>query len=306
VFHIAVADPIWKGIDMADKPTVALLGTGIMGSAMGLNLLRARIPVHAWNRTLEKAKPLAEQGAVVARTPADAVDFAQVIITMLRDADAVVQTMNEAGPKLREGQIWAQMSTTGPQAVPAEVAIADKHGLTLVDAPVLGTRQPAEQGQLVILAAGPQVARPLLHPVFDALGKKVLWVNEDPTRAVASTLKLVANNWVIGLGNAVAETMALAKGAHVDARVFLEAVEGGPLDMPYLRVKARAILENNLEPSFALENATKDAALIVALARECQVSLPVAEAMLARMRKAIEKGHGGEDFIATYFASFDS
>jgi len=306
VFHIAVADPIWKGIDMADKPTVALLGTGIMGSAMGLNLLRARIPVHAWNRTLEKAKPLAEQGAVVARTPADAVDFAQVIITMLRDADAVVQTMNEAGPKLREGQIWAQMSTTGPQAVPAEVAIADKHGLTLVDAPVLGTRQPAEQGQLVILAAGPQVARPLLHPVFDALGKKVLWVNEDPTRAVASTLKLVANNWVIGLGNAVAETMALAKGAHVDARVFLEAVEGGPLDMPYLRVKARAILENNLEPSFALENATKDAALIVALARECQVSLPVAEAMLGRMRKAIEKGHGGEDFIATYFASFDS
>lgn len=291
---------------MADKPTVALLGTGIMGSAMGRRLLRAAIALRAWNRTLEKAKPLAEQGAVLGATPADAVDGAQVIITMLRDGEAVLYAMNEAAPKLREGQIWAQMSTTGPQAVPAEVAFADKYGLTLVDAPVLGTKQPADQGQLVIIAAGPQAARPVLQPVFEVLGKKTLWVDDDATRAVASTLKLVANNWVIGLTNAVAETMALAKGAKVDPRLFLDAVEGGPLDVPYLRIKAKAILENDFEPSFALENATKDAALIAALAHECHVSLPVAEAMLARMRKAIEMGHGDEDVAATYFASFDS
>lgn len=291
---------------MADKSTVALLGTGIMGSAIGRNLLKAGFPVRAWNRTPEKAKPLTELGAVLGQTPADTVDGAQVIITVLRDGDAVLRTMNEAGPKLKKGQIWAQMSTTGPQAVAAERTLADKYGLTLVDAPVLGTRQPAEQGQLVILAAGAQAVRPVLRPVFDVLGKKILWVDDDPGRAVASTLKLVANNWVIGLSNAVAETMALAKGADVDSQVFLDAVEGGPLDVPYLRMKAKAILENHFEPSFALENATKDAALIVALAHECHVSLPVAEAMLARMRKAIERGHGDEDLIATYFASFDS
>jgi 3-hydroxyisobutyrate dehydrogenase len=142
--------------------------------------------------------------------------------------------------------------------------------------------------------------------VFEVVGKKILWVDDDAARAVASTLKLVANNWVIGLTNAVAETMALAKGAEVDPRLFLDAVEGGPLDVPYLRIKAKAILENSFEPSFALENATKDAALIVALAHACQVSLPVAEAMLARMRKAIEMGHGDEDIAATYFASFGS
>ena len=291
---------------MADKSTVALLGTGIMGSAIGRNLLKAGFPVRAWNRTPEKAKALTELGAVLGQTPADTVDGAQVIITVLRDGDAVLRTMNEAGPKLKKGQIWAQMSTTGPQAVAAERTLADKYGLTLVDAPVLGTRQPAEQGQLVILAAGAQAVRPVLRPVFDVLGKKILWVDDDPGRAVASTLKLVANNWVIGLSNAVAETMALAKGADVDSQVFLDAVEGGPLDVPYLRMKAKAILENQFEPSFALENATKDAALIVALAHECHVSLPVAEAMLARMRKAIERGHGDEDLIATYFASFDS
>ncbi|NMH99676.1 NAD(P)-dependent oxidoreductase [Pseudonocardia sp. K10HN5] len=290
---------------MADKPTVALLGTGIMGSAMGRNLLKAGFPLRVWNRTQEKAQPLAEQGAVLGTTPADAVESAQVIITMLRDGDAVLHAMNEAAPKLGRGQIWAQMSTTGPQAVPAEAAFADEYGLTLVDAPVLGTKQPAEQGQLVILAAGPQSVRPVVQSVFDVLGKKILWVDDNAARAVASKLKLVANNWVIGLTNAVAETMALAKGAEVDARAFLDAVEGGPLDVPYLRIKAKAILENNFEPSFALENATKDAALIVALAHECHVSLPVAEAMLARMRKAIEMGHGDEDIAATYFASFD-
>ena len=117
---------------MADKPTVALLGTGIMGSAMGLNLLRAGFPVNAWNRTLDKAKPLTDQGAVVERTPADAVGTAHVIITMLRDGDAVVQTMNEAGPKLREGQIWAQMSTTGP--------LLDHHGLQMRAWTIVGRR----------------------------------------------------------------------------------------------------------------------------------------------------------------------
>ncbi|MDT7683157.1 MAG: 3-hydroxyisobutyrate dehydrogenase [Pseudonocardiales bacterium] len=284
---------------------MALLGTGIMGTAMGRHLLEAGFPLRVWNRTLAKTKPLAEQGAVPGSTPADAVDGAQVIITMLRDGDVVVNTMNEAGPKLRAGQVWAQMSTTGPRAVPEAAALADTYGLTLVDAPVLGTRQPAERGELVILAAGPPEARPVLGPVFDVLGKKVLWVDDSAARGVASTLKLVANNWVIGLTNAVAETIALANGAEVDARVFLDAVQGGPLDVPYLRIKAKAILENNFEPAFALENAAKDAALIVALAHDCHVGLPVAEAMLARMRAAVELGHGDEDLSATYFASFD-
>jgi 3-hydroxyisobutyrate dehydrogenase len=291
---------------VTDKPAVALLGTGIMGSAMGRTLLRAGTPLRVWNRTAEKAEPLAEQGAVLGATPAEAVDGADVIITMLRDGDAVLHAMKEAAPRLREGQVWAQMSTTGPQAVPAEAQFAGEYRLSLVDAPVLGTRQPAEQGQLVIMAAGPDAARPAVQPVFEVVGKKILWVDDDAARAVASTLKLVANNWVVGLTNAVAETMALAKGAEVDPRLFLDVVEGGPLDVPYLRMKAKAILENNFEPSFALENATKDAALIVALAHACHVGLPVAEAMLARMRKAIEMGHGDEDVAATYFASFGS
>jgi 3-hydroxyisobutyrate dehydrogenase len=289
---------------MADKPTVAMLGTGIMGSAMARCLLAAGIPVRAWDRTPAKAEALSEYGAAPAATPAEAVEGAGVVITMLRDGDTVLTVMTDAAPALHEDQIWAQMSTTGPGAVPAEVQFAAKFGLRLVDAPVLGTRQPAEQGQLVIIAAGPEEVRPVLQPVFDVLGKKTLWVDDDAATAVAGKAKLIANNWVIGLTNAVAETIALAQALGVDPRIFLDAVEGGPLDLPYLRVKAKAILENNLEPSFALENATKDAALIVAAAREYDVQLPVAEAMLQRMRRAIELGHGDEDMAATYFASF--
>lgn len=290
---------------MNETPTVALLGTGIMGAGMARNLLAAGLPTRVWNRTPEKAAPLAEAGAEVASTPADAVAGADVVVTMLRDGDTVADTITAAAPGLAAGQLWLQTTTVGIEATARLAELATEHGLVLVDAPVLGTRQPAEQGQLLIFAAGPEEARGRSAPVFDAVGRKTVWLGDDPAAGAASRLKLVANSWVLAITSATGEAMALAKALDVDPQGFLDAIEGGPLDLPYLRAKSAAILNGEWEPSFTVSNAGKDADLIVAAGRANGARLDVAEAVAARMHRAEQLGHGEQDMAAAYFASFD-
>jgi 3-hydroxyisobutyrate dehydrogenase len=283
-------------------PTVALLGVGIMGRGMGRSILRAGLPLRVWNRTQGKAEALEPDGAFVAATPSEAVRGADVIVTMLADGDTVADVMTEAAPGLHGGQIWAQTSTVGVVAIQQLTDLAGQHGLVFVDSPVLGTRNPAEQGTLIVLAAGPDGAREQVQPVFDAIGSKTLWLGEPGT---ASRLKLVANNWVLTLTAGVAETLALAQGLGAEPEHFLEAVSGGPLDCPYLQLKASAILAKDFTPSFTVDLAGKDARLIVAASRAAGVRMPVAQAMHGKFVRASELGHGEEDMAAAYFASFD-
>jgi 3-hydroxyisobutyrate dehydrogenase len=249
---------------MTDKPTVSVLGTGIMGAAMARNLCRAGLDVRAWNRTREKAEPLAAEGARVAGTPAEAVEGADVVLTMLYDGNTVLEVMREAAPALRPGAVWAQCTTAGTGLVTDLAAFAREHGLVFYDAPVLGTRQPAEAGQLTVLAAGPEAGREAVAPVFDAVGARTVWTGEDGGAGSASRLKLVANSWVLAATAAAGEVLALAKALGVDPHDFFGLIEGGPLDMGYLRAKAALVLEGKLSPaSFAVTTAEKDARLIV-------------------------------------------
>ncbi|WP_345155466.1 NAD(P)-dependent oxidoreductase, partial [Nonomuraea rubra] len=167
----------------------------------------------AWNRTRDKALPLQEDGAVVAHSPAEAVAGADVIVTMLSDGDAVHEAVAAAAPGLRAGQVWAQMSTAGLAAVERLSALAAEHGLTFVDAPVQGTRQPAEQGKLVILASGPDSARAALEPVFDALGQRTLWLGDA---GAGTRLKMATVSFGISLTAVVAEALSLAQGLGLD------------------------------------------------------------------------------------------
>ncbi|GGS14080.1 MULTISPECIES: NAD(P)-dependent oxidoreductase [Streptomyces] len=290
---------------MTDTRTVTVLGTGIMGAAMARNLARAGHTVRAWNRTRAKAEPLTADGVLVAGTPAEAVEGADVVLTMLYDGPAALDAMREAAPALRPGTAWAQCSTAGIEALGDLAAFAGEHGLVFFDAPVLGTRQPAEAGQLLVLAAGPAGHRSVVDPVFDAIGGRTVWTGEDGTAGTATRLKLVANSWVVAATAATGETLALAKALGVDPQDFFDAIAGGPLDMGYLRAKARLILDGELTPAqFAVATAVKDARLIVRAGEEHGVRLDVAAASAARLERAAAQGHADEDMAAAYFASF--
>ena len=288
--------------------TVAVLGAGgTMGFAMARNIARAGIAVRAWNRTRGRAEPLAADGAYIADTPADAAAGAGVVLTMLADADAVVTAMEcDAGalPVMADSDqpehpIWLQMSTIGEEATDWCVGLAGRYGVGFVDAPVLGTREPAEKGELVVLESGPEEARPRIQPVFDAVGHRTIRAGQA---GAGTRLKLVTNSWVLAVVEAGAETVALAEGLGVDPALFFQAIEGGPLDLPYLRTKAEAMTSRDFTPSFRLKLAAKDAGLVTDAAWHHGLSLPVLEAIARRLSQAAA-GHGDQDISATYLAS---
>jgi 3-hydroxyisobutyrate dehydrogenase len=231
---------------MNSTPTVTVLGTGIMGLPMAANLVKAGLTVRAWNRTIEKAKPLAEMGATVLADPAEAVAGADIVLTMLTDGQAVHQVFEATKDALAPGTLWLQMSTVGIDWTAKLSDAADSAGIAFVDAPVLGTKQPAEQGKLIVLASGLDEVRDRCAPVFDAVGSRTLWVG--PAGA-GTRLKLVANAWVLALTNATAESIGLAKALGIDPKLFLEAISGGSVDVPYAHVKGASMIAEDFPPS---------------------------------------------------------
>jgi 3-hydroxyisobutyrate dehydrogenase len=179
---------------MAER--VAVLGTGIMGAPMARNLLKAGFQVRVWNRTADKARVLAAEGADLADTPADAVREAAFVITMLTDAAAVLAVMGQAAESVPDGAVWLQTSMVGTD-VERVAGLAEDHGITFVDCPVLGTRETAKRGRLVVLASGPGDALDRAQPIFDAIGSKT--VRLEPEAGRASRRKLVANAWTVAL-----------------------------------------------------------------------------------------------------------
>jgi 3-hydroxyisobutyrate dehydrogenase len=280
--------------------TVALLGAGgTMGFGMARNIARAGIELRAWNRTAEKAAPLADDGAHVAASAAEAAEGAGVIVTMLSDTDAVIESIHDVLADAGEDVIWLQMSTIGEAGTERCAELAREHGLEFIDAPVLGTKKPAEDGKLVVLASGDEALSERVQPIFDAVGQKTMWIGEA---GQGTRLKLVANGWVLTVVEGCAETVALAQGFGLDPALLLEAIEGGALELPYLTMKSKAIVEQDFEPMFRLALAAKDAGLIVGSAKDRGLDLPLFETIRAQMLKAANE-HGEKDMIATYFAS---
>ncbi|HJQ28849.1 MAG TPA: NAD(P)-dependent oxidoreductase [Rubrobacter sp.] len=286
---------------MADDTKVAVLGIGIMGAAMTRNLLSAGMEVSAWNRSRGKAEPLAQDGAQIADTRADAARDADFLLTMLADADVIEDAVEDGVlDALSEGGVWLQMSTVGEGGNERLARLAAEHGVDYVDAPVLGTRQPAEQGQLVVLASGPEEVRERSEQVFDAVGGKTVWLGEA---GEGSRLKLVVNNWIVGILGVLAETVAFAKATGVDPAKFLETIEGGPLGLPYAQIKGSMMVEEDFPTSFSANLARKDAGLVLDAAEARDLRMGIAEAVAARFDEAIEAGHGDEDIAAVYQAA---
>ena len=282
---------------MPDSPSVALLGTGTMGIGMTHALLRAGLPVTVWNRTIEKAQPLADDGATVAGSVTEAVDAADVVVTMLFDVDSVQQVMAEAAGAMAGGAVWLQTSTIGPDGTAQLAEFAEEHGLTLVDAPVLGTKKPAEDGALVMLVAGPADAVERAQPVLDAIGSRTVRLGDEPGRA--SALKIVANAFIGSLTAAIGQSVALAEAAGLDPSDFLGALAGGASDSPYLQLKGKAMIEGATDQvQFELDGVRKDLRLARALAEQRGVSLTLLDGALGAYDASSTGGHGEEDMAA--------
>ncbi|AZV93788.1 3-hydroxyisobutyrate dehydrogenase [Bordetella sp. J329] len=282
-------------------PTIAVLGTGLIGAPIARNLNKRGFTVHAWNRTKPKAQALAAPGILAFNSPAEAVQGASIIITVLKDGSSVQAVLQAAAPALRSGAIWLQLGTVGVEGIDTLAELARQFGLVFYDAPVQGTRQPAEAAQLVILASGPVAQRDEVQPVFDAIGKRTLWVSEQT--GMSSRLKLALNNWAFALTHGLAESLLLAKALGVAPALVLDAVTGGPMDSDYFQVKAAAILADDYSTSFSIANATKDARLIVDAAKRSGIQLDGAQAGLRRFERVLAAGHGDKDMAASYLAS---
>jgi 3-hydroxyisobutyrate dehydrogenase len=277
---------------------VAILGTGTIGEPIARNLACAGFDVTVWNRTREKAEPLAQDGAAVCDTAAEAARGSEIVLTVLADADATAETVEEI--EFADGAVWVQVATVGVDGAERLAELAQEKGVAFVDAPVLGTRQPAEEGKLVVLASGPDDALDRCAPVFDAIGQKTRRLGPVPN---GSKLKMVTNLWLLAVTEGAAEAIALAEGLGLDPRDFLATMEGSQIDTPYLHLKGEAMLDRKLEPSFKLEHAAKDSALVLEAADRAGVDTRVARAVREAFERGIELGHGDEDMAAVYFAS---
>ena len=278
---------------------VALLGTGTMGAGMARNITRAGIEVRVWNRTPERARPLAADGAQVCASVAEAVRGADVVVTMLWDADSVERVLREAGDALAAGTVLLQMSTVGVEGADRLGRVCDQLGLVHVDAPVLGTKQPAEQGALVVLASGADEVRERISPVLDAVGSRVVWLG---AAGEGSRLKLAANAFVISLVGGIAQSVALTRELGLDPALFLAAVGGGAMDAPYVQLKGKAMIARDFTPSFGLDGGLKDADLIATAARDVGLDTALIDALRGLQRQVVEAGHGDEDLAAAYRA----
>jgi 3-hydroxyisobutyrate dehydrogenase len=280
---------------------VAVIGAGIMGSAMTRNLVAAGLDTRVWDRSPSATAPLAEAGAVAAASARDAVRGAGVVITMLPTADVVEAVIFDGGvaDAFEDGCVWAQMGTIGVEAtlsIAARLA-AQRPGAMFVDAPVSGSKGPAEQGQLLILASGPDAAASALRRAFDAIGRKTVWLGQVGR---GSQVKLLVNAYMSILIEGVAETMELADRLGIGHQQLAEVIEGGPLDAPIADAKLHKMDRQEYAAEFPLEWALKDVDLAISAAGG--EAPPLLAALSAQWHAAVAAGYGRQDISAARLA----
>jgi 3-hydroxyisobutyrate dehydrogenase len=278
------------------KVRVGLLGVGLMGSAMGHRLLDQGIELTAWDRNPEQATALEERGASRADGPTEVVLGADVVITMLPTAPIVLDVVEPLLEDWPEATIWVQMSSVGAAEADQLIEVAKAHAVTLVDAPVSGSTHPAEEGELTILASGPDSARASVEPVFEALGSLVLWVGEA---GMGSRLKMAANHWMIAMTAALAESMHLCQAMGLDQQRFIDLLDGGPLGSAYGLLKLDEMRRHEYPAGFPVRLALKDLELVREVEQSSQAAMPVLDVVLERFSSASED-HADQDLAAVY------
>jgi 3-hydroxyisobutyrate dehydrogenase len=280
-------------------PTVAVLGIGTMGAAMAANIAKAGMRLRVWNRRRELAEPLAKDGALVCDSPAEASKGADVVLTVLANEAIVAEVMDNARAGLGEGTAWIQSCTVAPDGSQRLAEQAARLGVEYVEAPLLGTKEPAVAGELTILAATKQMhTREQVQPVFDAVGSRTLWLDGI---GQPSALKLAYNAWVLATVEGIAESLALARALGVNPMRVIDVIGHSGVDSTYVQTKGPMMISDDLDiPSFPLQAAAKDAGLITEAAEAAGLRLGIAETVRDRLRAAVRDGLGRADVAAVY------
>lgn len=282
------------------QPTVAVLGLGAMGHAFATNLLKKGFVTQVWNRTASRGDDLVSAGAIRGITPRAATEGADVVITMLSDGKTsleVYQGDNGLLAGLKQGGIIAQMGTLGVEATESLIALikAQRPDVVFIDAPVSGTKGPAEQAQIVVLASGDREAGAAVEPVFAAISKATKWLGEAGR---ASKMKLVVNAWLIAMMEGIAESTQLAQELGFTPDDVWNVLEGGPLASPYIKGKMEMFKSGDYTPQMQLTWALKD--INLAIEAGSKLELPVMKRISQTWQGAVDGGYGEQDLAVVY------
>jgi 3-hydroxyisobutyrate dehydrogenase len=278
-------------------PRIAVIGTGTMGTAMTGRLLHAGHGVDVWSRHVESTQPVADAGATAHADVTDAVASADIVLTMLPNAEVTASVMldDAAVDAMKPGAIWVQMATIGV-AFTEQLATrvnGRRPDVTYVDAPVSGSRGPAESGTLLILASGPTSVAATLEPLFSAIGRKTMWLG---AAGAGSRMKLILNTWLAFQTEGAAESASLAVVLGVEPGSLIEALNGNALASPYALAKLHKMVEQDFRPDFSIDLALKDLDLVRDEAGPD--AAPVASAIARRWQQLVEHGSSGLDVSA--------
>lgn len=285
---------------MSHNTTVAVLGLGAMGHAFAANLLNNDLSVRVWNRTRSRGDDLAKRGALNADSAVEAVSGARFVITMLPDFDTTHDVLLGEGNALEhlpEKGVVIQMGTIGVAQTESliEGVKRARPDVVFIDAPVSGTKAPAEQATISILASGDQQAADGIETVFNAISKRVVWLGEAGR---GSRMKLIVNAWLIHMMQGIAESARLAQTLGFSTDELWSVLDGGPLAAPYVKAKLDKIGGNEYSAQMALAWGLKDARLALEAAGE--TNLPGLVRISDIWRDAVDAGLGEQDIAAVH------
>ena len=279
---------------------VGFIGLGTMGSRMAANLLRHGYEVTVWNRSRGKVDDLARLGAHPAGSPAGAAEQAGVLFTMLANPDAVRQTaLGPDGflPALKPGALWTDCTTVDPDFSREMAREARERGVRFLDAPVAGTRGPAERGELSFMVGGEKLAFEECRPLLEAMGRSVRHMGEVGT---GTSMKMVVNVVLAHEMAALSEALRLGESMGIQKGTLLDVLLASPAASPFMAYKREKLERREYETDFALRLMHKDMHLAALTAYRNGVPLPCTNAVKELLAMAERQGLGDQDLAALY------
>lgn len=280
------------------KPKVGFMGLGIMGSAMAANILKAGYPLMVYNRSPEKVAPLVQKGAGLASHPRTLASAADIIIAMVTGPEAIYDLLwgpDGAAEAFEPGKVFVNMSSVSPGFTRELAKQVAATGAAFIDAPVSGTKKPAEEGTLVILAGGKQERIKELEPLLLTMGKKIIYCGR---LGQGSMMKMFINLLLGLMMEGFAEALNFGRLGGLDFDAMLDTVASGAMNCPMFQVKAANLKEKNYPAAFPLKYLAKDAKFIVDTAYELGAPVPGAHTLLHLYRTGWALGWGDEDISA--------